>query len=187
MITKESMTVHCWLPNLNIIALGIGAGGVLIGTLLAPLLSAAYWSLEGAVLLGTVLLGVGLLTFALSYCRVQVSPWEVQVLGSGLRKGRYNCLLEEVVLGGQWRLDGHWGLGQPATYADYQNAALSFSLEEDWDTGTPYLRIQHRGEEVLNLFRAEHYAEIQDAFAIVRARRHLLDAQTAKPDFPAHA
>lgn len=170
MSTRDSITVHCWRPNLNIIALGIGAGASLIGLLLAPVLLDASWAARVEVIGGIVFF-----TLALAYCRVTVTPWEVQVLGSGIWKGRYKCPLEEAAIGRSWVLP------ELATKATYYSPCLDFSSAEDWDTGVEYVEIEFYGEQVLNCFRHQELPAILHALLTMAARRVALEA-LATPD-----
>lgn len=168
MSAKDSITVHGRLPNLNVLALGIGGGAVLIGAILAPLLVEAAWGT-----LAGVVAGGALLLFALSYCRVTVTPWEVRVLGSGIWKGRYSCPLAEAAAHGSWLLP-EW-----AAQAAYYSPCLNFSSEEDWDTGVEYVEITFYGEQVLNLFRYQQLPEVLAALRAMAARRRELEAAPA--------
>lgn len=167
MPAQDRITVHCWLPNLNLIALGIGAGAALVGTLLAPLLLSASWCT-----LAEGLAGVVLLTWGLAYCRVTVTPWEVRALGSGLWKSRYRCPLEEAAIGHFWLLP------ELAARAAYYSPCLDFSSAEDWDTGVKYVEIEFYGEQVLNCFRYRQLPALLHALRTMADRRAALETLT---------
>jgi len=41
----------------------------------------------------------------------------------------------------------------------------------DWDTGTPYIEMQFYGENILNVFRQAHFAQIEAALAAILAHQ----------------
>lgn len=165
MATTDSITIHCWLPDVQSIALGIGAGGAVFGTVLLETVRGLSWLTNLEVLAGLLFLG-----FCLTYCRVTVTPWEVRVLGSGAWKGHYSCPLAEAAV---W---GYWVLPEQAAAASYYSPALDFSLEEDWDSGTPYVDVLFYGEQQFNCFRPKHFHEINAALETMKSRRLALEA-----------
>ncbi|RZK47474.1 MAG: hypothetical protein EOO59_17810 [Hymenobacter sp.] len=174
MTTSQSITVHCWLPELNGIALGIGgAGAVTIGSLLEPLLFSISWDL-----LAEMLLGIALLTFALTYCRVTVTPWEVRMLGSGIWKGHYRCSLEESAIHGQWLLP-EW-----AAQAAFYPPCLNFTSENNWDTDIDFVEITFHGEQTLNCFRYQQLAKILVALHVMADRRCELETVPTADSLP---
>lgn len=173
MTTSQSITVHCWLPELNGIALGISGAGAFIGSLLGPLLFSTSWGLLVKVLLGFVLL-----TFTLAYCRVTVTPYEVRVLGSGIWKSRHRCPLEEAAI------YGHWLLPELAAHANYYSPCLDFSVEDDWDTGIEFVEITFYNEQVLNCFRYRQLPKILNALRTMAEHRIALEqlSESITPD-----
>jgi|GEM_PF-2711082 len=165
MATTDSITIHCWLPDVQSIALGIGAGGAVFGTFMLEMVRGLSWLTNLEVLGGLLFLG-----FCLTYCRVTVTPWEVRVLGSGIWKGRHSCPLAEAAV---W---GHWVLPEQAAAASYYSPALDFALEEDWDSGTPYVDVLFYGEQQFNCFRPKHFHEINAALETMKSRRLALEA-----------
>ncbi len=165
----NSITIHCWLPDVQSLALGLMTGGALLGSVMAEVVRALSWRTNLEVLGGLLFLG-----FCLTYCRVTVTPWEVRVLGSGLWKGRYSCPLAEAAV---W---GYWVLPEQAAAANYYSPALNFSLEEDWDSGTPYVDVLFYDEQLFNCFRTKHFHEIRAALEVMKSRRLALEEPPTK-------
>lgn len=175
-MNTPSVTVHCWWPNWNIIAAGLGAGGLVL-----PPSGAALWDLLSIRTLPLFLLGLRTLLVPLHYllyCRVTITPWELQRLSSGLRKSRYAAPLAAVMIG-RWR-------GRPEL--KQAHAAISIFEEQDWDTGTPYLELQVYGAEIFNGFRKAHFARIEAGLAAMLAQRaaSALFYPTIPPPCPTH-
>jgi hypothetical protein len=168
MTSTDSITIHCWLPDVQGLALGIGlyGGGFALG--IFEIVRSFTLSTNLGIAASLILLG-----YWCTYCRIKATPWEVNVLGSGLWKKSYSCPLEEVAI------EAYWVLPELAARANYHAAALTFASEEDWDTGTPYVEIQWYGEEVLNNFRVKQLAEIQVSLGLMKSRRVALEASGA--------
>jgi hypothetical protein len=169
MSVHNSITINCWVPDGQSIAIGLLLAGIPLGGLGAMFFETTrlFSPATQVGIVGSFLL----LGYWCTYCRVRITPWEVRVLGSGVWKGRYCCPLEEAAIG------TYWVLPELAAQANYYSAALSFSPEEDWDTGTPYLEIQWYGEDVFNSFRVKQFAEISSALETMKNRRIALEGR----------
>ena len=116
--------------------------------------------------------GLLLLGYWVTYCRIKVTPWEVRVLSAGIWKHSYRCPLEEATV------NGYWVLPELAVREQYHWAALSFSTEEDYDSGALYVEIEFYGDSVFNGFRPKQFPQIKDAIARMQARRLALESDT---------
>jgi hypothetical protein len=164
MPSANSITIHCWLPDVQSIALGLGMGAAVAGSVFAAIFDSFSLTTSLVVLGGMLFFG-----YCLTYCRVTITPWEVKVLGSGIWKRRYSCPLEEAAI------EGRWVLPELAASACYYSAALNFLSEEDWDSGTPYIDVLFYSEQIINCFRTKHFYEIQTALETMKNYRLKLD------------
>nr|GFB74576.1 hypothetical protein [Tanacetum cinerariifolium] len=167
-VAVGKMFVRCAWDLVADYALGLGMGAAVMGSVFAAIFDSFSLITSLSVLGGMLFLG-----YCLAYCRVTITPWEVRVLGSGIWKGRYSCPLEAAAV------EGYWVLPELAASAGYHSAALNFSSEEDWDSGTPYIDVLFYGEQIINCFRTKHLNEIQAALETMKNRRLRLDELAA--------
>ncbi|RSK23970.1 hypothetical protein [Hymenobacter metallilatus] len=161
---RPSVTVHCWWPNWNILAAGLVVGAPGIGAALFSFGREFSWeTIAGAIV------GIFGLVYGLAYCHITVTPWVIQVRGSGFLKPYYSIPIEEVMI------HGRWATGEQALVTQQEQAGLYIGIDEDWDTGVPYLELQFYGEDIPNCFRANDYARVKEAIALMLAQRANLE------------
>ena len=169
MAEPDRLVINCWLPDGQTFGqfavLFLLTGGLLL--LAATELWGSHWLLLGLAGGATLLL-----TYWYCYCRLVVTPQTVEVVASGFWKKKYACPLEQAMLlvaGAGSR----WLLGEAATASDCRKAALCFEIEDDWDTGIPYVNIMTYGEQLFTSFPVSQFAEISQALTTMESRRRL--------------